>query len=183
MSETKQPEHVVDEKALKKNYEKCGEYLKRMEIKDLETNEKDQSYTIPLKFTFPDGFEIKLRTLFRVTDRFIMSKCLLIFYDDLKHTRNVDLKLYTLLLQANFQLFDVTYSVDEKENVYVEFDMIPSANFEAFEDELKGLFYGIEFFFNKIMAEIFKEIKHEDTYGRYISWKIPHSFHYSLFID
>jgi hypothetical protein len=169
MSETKQPEHVVDEKALKKNYEKCGEYLKRMEIKDLETNEKDQSYTIPLKFTFPDGFEIKLRTLFRVTDRFIMSKCLLIFYDDLKHTRNVDLKLYTLLLQANFQLFDVTYSVDEKENVYVEFDMIPSANFEAFEDELKGLFYGIEFFFNKIMAEIFKEIKHEDTYGRYIS--------------
>jgi hypothetical protein len=169
MSETKQPEHVVDEEALKKNYAKCGDYLKRMEIKDLEANENDKSYTIPLKFTFPDGYEIKLRTLFRVTDRFIMSKCLLIFYDNIKHTSNVDLKLYTLLLQSNFDLFDVTYSIDETKNVYVEFDMIPSANFEAFEDELKGLFYGIEFFFNKIMGEVFKEIKREDTYGRYIS--------------
>jgi hypothetical protein len=48
-------------------------------------------------------------------------------------------------------------------------DSTPSANFEAFEDELKGLFYGIEFFFNRIMVEIFKEIKYEDTYNRYVS--------------
>ena len=169
MSESEQPERKIDEEALAKNYEVCGEYLKRMEIQDLEENEKDKSYTIPLKFTFPDGYEIKLKTLFRVTDRFVMAKCLLMFHDDIKHTRDIDLHLYRLLLQATFELFDVTYSIDENQNIYVEMDSIPSANFEAFEDELKGLFYGIEFFFNRIMVEVFKEIKREDTYGRYMS--------------
>jgi hypothetical protein len=48
-------------------------------------------------------------------------------------------------------------------------DIIPSANFEAFEDELKGPSYSIEFCFGKIMGVVFKEIKHEDTYGRYIN--------------
>jgi len=168
MSESGPPERKIDEEVLAKNFEICGEYLKRMEIQDLETDEKEKTYTIPLKFTFPDGYEIKLRTLFRVTDRFIMAKCLLIFHDDIKHSSQIDLKLYRLLLQATFELFDVTYSIDEKEDVFVEMDIIPSANFEAFEDELKGIFYGIEFFFNKIMPEIIKEIKYEDTYNRYI---------------
>jgi len=169
MSESEPPERKIDEEALAKNYETVGEYLKRMEIQELEADEKEKAYTIPLKFTFPDGYEIKLKTLFRVTDRFIMAKCLLIFHDDIKHSPQIDLKLYRFLLQATFELFDVTYSIDDKENVFVEMDTVPSANYEAFEDELRGLFYGIEFFFNKIMVEIFKEIKYEDTYGRYIS--------------
>lgn len=97
-----------------------------------------------------------------------MAKCLLIFYKDIKRNRDIDLKMNTLLLQANFNLFDVTYSLDENQNVFVEMDIIPTANFEAFEDELKGLFFGIEYFFNKIMLEVFKEIRRLDTYGRYI---------------
>ncbi|MFX1293676.1 MAG: hypothetical protein ACFFD2_02280 [Promethearchaeota archaeon] len=158
----------VDQEKMEKNYELTGTFLKKMEIKDLQENPKDHSYEIPLKFTFPDGFEIKLKTLFRVNDRHIMSKCLLIFYQDIKRSRDIDLKLNTLLLRANFDLFDVTYSVDQNQNVYVEMDVIPTANFEAFEDELNGLFYGIEYFFNKIMNEVFQEIKRQDTYNRYI---------------
>ena len=165
----KPAERKIDQEALKKNYAICGEYLKRMQIEDLEENAEDKSYTIPLKFTFPDGYEIKLKTLFRVTDRFIMAKCLLLFYKDIKRSRDIDLKLHTLLLRGNFDLFDVTYSLDNQNNVYVEMDIIPSANYEAFEDELKGVFYGIEFFFNQVMAKVFEEIKRQDTYGRYIT--------------
>ena len=169
MSESKPPERKIDEVALKKNYEICGEFLKKMEIKELEEDAEHKSYMIPLKFTFSDGFEIKLKTIFRVTDRFIMSKCLLLFYKDIERSRDIDLTLNTLLLQANFDLFDVTYSLDQENNVYVEMDVIPTANYEAFEDELKGLFYGIEHFFNKVMVEVFKEIKRTSTYGRYIT--------------
>ena len=160
-------ERKVDKEALEKNYQICGDYLRRMKIEDLDENAEDRAYTIPLTFTFPDGYEIKLKTVFRVTDRFIMAKCLLLFYNDIKRSRDVDLKMNKLLLQANFELFDVTYSLDNEKNVYVEMDIIPTANFEAFEDELKGVFFGIEHFFNKILAEVFKEIKRQDTYGRY----------------
>jgi len=163
------PNHrEIDPVILQENYEICGKYLKQMQIKNLEENPEDHSYVIPLTFTFSDGFEIKLKTLFRVNDRHIMAKCLLIFYKDIKRNRDIDLKMNTLLLQANFNLFDVTYSLDENQNVFVEMDIIPTANFEAFEDELKGLFFGIEYFFNKIMLEVFKEIRRLDTYGRYI---------------
>jgi len=169
MAEEKPPERKIDQEALKKNYAICGEYLKRMKVEDLQENEADNSYTIPLKFTFPDKYEIKLKTLFRVTDRFLMAKCLLVFYNDIKRSVDIDLKLHTLLLRGNFDLFDVTYSLDNQNNTYVEMDIIPSANYKAFEDELKGLFYGIEFFFNTIMPKVFEEIKRQDTYNRYIS--------------
>lgn len=159
----------IDMEALQKNYEICGTYLKRMDLTGLQENPEEKSYTIPLKFTFSDGLEINLKTLFRVNDRFLMAKCLLIFYKDIKRSRDIDLKLNTLLLRANFDLFDVTYSLDEANNVFVEMDIIPSANFEAFEDELRGLFFGIEYFFNAIMPKVFEEIKRLDTYGRYIS--------------
>ena len=165
--EKKAPERKIDEVALKKNLEICRDYLKRMDVPDLEEDPENNGFIIPLKFTFPDGFEIKLKTLFRVTDKFIMAKCLLLFYNDIKRSRDVDLKMNNLLLQANFDLFDVTYSLDPQKNAYVEMDIIPSANFEAFEDEVKGIFYGIEHFFNKIMVEVFKEIKRQDTFGRY----------------
>ncbi|MHA1266303.1 MAG: hypothetical protein ACTSRS_13805 [Candidatus Helarchaeota archaeon] len=159
----------VDQEALKQNYQICGEFLRKMDIKDLKEDPDNNGYIIPLKFTFPDGFEIKLKTIFRVTDKFIMAKCLLIFYKDIKRSPAIDLKLHTLLLRANFDLFDVTYSLDANKNVYVELDIIPTANFEAFEDELKGLFYGIEHFFNSIMVKVFEEIHRQDTYNRYIS--------------
>ncbi len=158
----------IDPVKQKENYELCGEFLKKMEIKDLKETPEENSYEIPLKFTFPDGYEIKLKTLFRVNDRHIMAKCLLIFYKDIKRSRDIDLKLNTLLLLANFNLFDVTYSLDEQSNVFVEMDMIPTANYEAFADELNGVFFGIEYFFNTIMPEVFKEIKRQDTYNRYI---------------
>jgi len=169
MSTQKQEERKVDLEKLKKNYEICGEYLKKMDIKDLNEDPENKSYMIPLKFTFNDGFEIKLKTIFRVTDRFLMAKCLLLFYKDITRSIDIDIKLNTLLLRANFDLFDVTFSLDNENNVFVEMDIIPSANYEAFEDELKGLFYGIEFFFNNIMVEVFKEIKRNNTYGRYIT--------------
>ncbi|MHA1130104.1 MAG: hypothetical protein ACTSQI_04790 [Candidatus Helarchaeota archaeon] len=158
----------IDPEKQKQNYELCGGFLKRMDIKNLKEIPDEFSYEIPLKFTFSDGYEIKLKTLFRVNDRHIMAKCLLLFYKDIKRSRDIDLKMNTLLLQANFNLFDVTYSIDMEQNVFVEMDIIPTANFEAFEDELRGLFYGIEYFFNKVMVEVFKEIKRNDTYNRYI---------------
>ncbi len=158
----------IDKVKQKENYDLTGKFLKQMKIENLEENAADFSYVIPLKFTFPDGFEIKLKTLFRVNDRHIMSKCLLLFYQDIKRSKDIDLTMNTLLLQANFNLFDVTYSIDEQQNVFVEMDVIPTANYEAFEDELKGLFYGIEYFFNKIMYDVFQEIKRADTYTKYI---------------
>ncbi|NVM55752.1 MAG: hypothetical protein HWN66_18780 [Candidatus Helarchaeota archaeon] len=169
MSNEKKKERKIDQEALKKNYETCGDYLNRMKLEDMEKDPKTNSYTIPLTFTFPDDFEIKLKTIFRVTDRFLMAKCLLLFYKDINRSIDIDLKMNTLLLRANFELFDVTYSLDDQNNVYVEMDIIPTANYEAFEDELKGLFFGIEYFFNKILSEVFEEIKRVDTYKRYVS--------------
>ena len=167
MSLQKPKAQKIDQDALLKNYKICGNYLKRMGIKEIQEDPEKKSYLIPLKFIFPDELEIKLATIFHVIDKFIMAKCLLLLYDDIKRSRDIDLKLYMLLLRANFELLDVTYSLDNENNVFVEMDIISTANFEAFEDELNGLFHGIEFFFSSIMPEVAEEIKREDTFGRY----------------
>ena len=50
-------------------------------------------------------------------------------------------------------------------------DVIPSANFEAFEDELKGIFYGIESGSDKVLKIIRKKFNSETAFKTLIKSK------------
>jgi hypothetical protein len=56
-------------------------------------------------------------------------------------------ELYGFLLRENWMLDDVTYSMDEKGNLYSENDIPEQTNLENFKSELDAVCFGLERFF------------------------------------
>jgi hypothetical protein len=77
--------------------------------------------------------------------------------------------LYEALLKEMWNLFEVTYSVDENGNVFSENDIPFSSNFENFQSELQAVVFGVTHFF-KVIAPKFKIIP-KGTFGM----KTPYS--------
>ncbi|MFW9808904.1 MAG: YbjN domain-containing protein [Candidatus Thorarchaeota archaeon] len=55
-------------------------------------------------------------------------------------------ELYEFLLRENWALDDVTYSMDEKGNLYSENDIPEQTNLENFKSELDAVVFGLERF-------------------------------------
>jgi hypothetical protein len=61
-------------------------------------------------------------------------------------------ELYGFLLRENWMLDDVTYSMDEKGNLYSENDIPEQTNLENFKSELDGVIFGLERFFTTVSS-------------------------------
>ncbi|MFW9953912.1 MAG: hypothetical protein ACFFD3_05095 [Candidatus Thorarchaeota archaeon] len=59
-------------------------------------------------------------------------------------------ELYAFLLTENWMLDDVTYSMDEKGNLYSENDIPEQTNFENFKSELDAVILGLERFYTMV---------------------------------
>jgi hypothetical protein len=61
-------------------------------------------------------------------------------------------ELYSFLLRENWMLDDVTYSMDEKGNLYSENDIPEQTNLENFKSELDAVVFGLERFFTNVSS-------------------------------
>ncbi|MHA2117344.1 MAG: YbjN domain-containing protein [Candidatus Thorarchaeota archaeon] len=61
-------------------------------------------------------------------------------------------ELYGFLLRENWMLDDVTYSMDEKGNLYSENDIPEQTNLENFKSELDAVVFGLERFFTNVSS-------------------------------
>jgi len=61
-------------------------------------------------------------------------------------------ELYGFLLRENWMLDDVTYSMDEKGNLYSENDIPQQTNLENFKSELDAVIFGLERFFTIVSS-------------------------------
>ena len=61
-------------------------------------------------------------------------------------------ELYGFLLRENWMLDDVTYSMDEKGNLYSENDIPEQTNLENFRSELDAVIFGLERFFTTVSS-------------------------------
>ncbi|MFW9961979.1 MAG: hypothetical protein ACFFCX_00245 [Candidatus Sifarchaeia archaeon] len=61
-------------------------------------------------------------------------------------------ELYGFLLSENWMLDDVTYSMDEKGNLYSENDIPEQTNLENFKSELDAVIFGLERFFTTVSS-------------------------------
>ncbi len=62
------------------------------------------------------------------------------------------LELYDYLLRENWMLDDVTYSMDEKGNLYSENDIPEQTNYENFRSELDAVILGLERFYTIVSS-------------------------------
>ena len=97
---------------------------------------------------------------------FLFSKCLIIYGNKIPTGGNIKNLLYQELLRANFDLAEVTYSLDQANNIYIETDMPTITHFENFQSEFQSMPFGVLHFFNEIVPKISSEIKRQNTFDR-----------------
>ena len=160
-------------KQSQKNLDKVKKFLKKCSFKEIIENKAKCYVELPLEMKFegapgtqaPPPLTLKVRTI--VDEKWINAKCLLFFKQNLPPDPNLNLKLFSELLKANFMLNEVTYSVDDQENIWVETDMPVDTTFDNFDSEFKSILFGALHFFNKIIPNVGKamqELKKVNTY-------------------
>ncbi|MFX0133672.1 MAG: hypothetical protein ACFFDN_08515 [Candidatus Hodarchaeota archaeon] len=151
---------------IKENYKKVKDFLIKLGIddKNILENVDEHSFEIPLTIEFKNSEPIILKTKMLITEKWIFSKCLIIYDNKIPTGGNIKHLLYQELLRANFDLAEVTYSLDQANNIYIETDMPTVTNFENFQSEFQSMPFGVLHFFNDIVPRISNEIKRQNTY-------------------
>ena len=108
---------------------------------------KDTS-TFKLKWDV-EGTNFEIRITIRA-DKWIHVAVLLLRPEEVPSENKED--LYGFLLRENWLLDDVTYSMDEKGNLYSENDIPEQTNLENFKSELDAVVFGLERFFTNVSS-------------------------------
>jgi hypothetical protein len=91
---------------------------------------------------------IRFSVIITIGSKWIRIAALIIRSEDVPSQHKE--QLFKELLQQNWLLNDVTYSVDPNGAVFSENDMPLGANFESFQSEFGAVIYGVTNFFVKI---------------------------------
>lgn len=83
-------------------------------------------------------------------DRWILVAVRLL--DAERITPDIREELFAFLLQENYMLDDVTYSMDEKGNIYSENDIPEQASLDDFRSEFDAVVFGMKRFFDNVSA-------------------------------
>ncbi|MFW9910860.1 MAG: YbjN domain-containing protein [Candidatus Thorarchaeota archaeon] len=96
-----------------------------------------------------EGTNFEVRITVRA-DKWILASVLLLRQDEIPAECREE--LYGFLLHENWQLDDVTYSMDERGNLYSENDIPEQSNLENFKSELDAVVFGLERFFTNVSS-------------------------------
>jgi hypothetical protein len=96
-----------------------------------------------------EGTNFEIRITIRA-DKWIHAAVLLLGPEEVPSANKEE--LYGFLLRENWMLDDVTYSMDEKGNLYSENDIPEQTNLENFKSELDAVVFGLERFFTNVSS-------------------------------
>lgn len=96
-----------------------------------------------------EGTSFDIRVAIRA-DKWIHVAVLLLRPEEIPQDVRED--LYGFLLRENWMLDDVTYSMDEKGNLYSENDIPELTNLENFKSELDAVIFGLERFYTIVSS-------------------------------
>lgn len=108
----------------------------------------EDTSTFKLKWDV-EGTNFEIRITIRA-DKWIHVAVLLLRPEEVPSENKED--LYGFLLRENWMLDDVTYSMDEKGNLYSENDIPEQTNLENFKSELDAVVFGLERFFTNVSS-------------------------------
>jgi hypothetical protein len=115
--------------------------------------EKIKSWLNSLEVSFElveDTSTFKLKWDVIRADKWIHVAVLLLRPEEVPSENKED--LYGFLLRENWMLDDVTYSMDERGNLYSENDIPEQTNLENFKSELDAVVFGLERFFTNVSS-------------------------------
>lgn len=132
--------------------EKVAKWLEQMNLKIIRVEDESR---IIVNYQITDYvFQVQLLS----SDSWINAKALVANTKDLSETEL--LQLYRSVLIANWELNEVTFSVDpDNGNIWVETDMPIDTSFENFEVEITSIPFGIKHFLDKIAPTLSFEVR------------------------
>lgn len=139
-------------KERKKTFKKVKKWLDKMKLKYAESKFEDE-YALPFDI---EGTQFLVRVF--VLEKWVKVAALVV------PAEFVPEGLHKALLKANWDLFDVTYSVDEDGNIFSENDIPSTSNYENFESEFNAVIAGVLYFFGAVAKEF--SVSRRDTYDK-----------------
>ena len=132
--------------------EKVAKWLEQMNLKIIHVEDESR---IILNYQITDYmFQVQLLS----SESWINAKALVANTKDLSETEL--LQLYRSVLIANWELNEVTFSVDpDNGNIWCETDMPVDTTFENFQVELTSIPFGIKHFLDKIAPTLSFEVR------------------------
>ena len=132
--------------------EKVAKWLEQMNLKIIRVEDESR---IIVNYNITDYvFQVQLLS----SESWINAKALVANTHDLSDTEL--LQLYRSVLVANWELNEVTFSVDpDNGNIWCETDMPVDTSFENFEVEITSIPFGIKHFLDKIAPTLSFEVR------------------------
>ena len=132
--------------------EKVAKWLEQMNLKIIRVEDESR---IIVNYNITDYvFQVQLLS----SESWINAKALVANTHDLSDTEL--LPLYRSVLVANWELNEVTFSVDpDNGNIWCETDMPVDTSFENFEVEITSIPFGIKHFLDKIAPTLSFEVR------------------------
>ncbi|MHA1731198.1 MAG: hypothetical protein ACTSU5_04610 [Promethearchaeota archaeon] len=116
---------------------------------------------VPYKIESGDE-ELILEAKLTTMGDWIKVKLLLLRSDEVP--KAIKLDLYERLLVANFELSEVTYSLDLDGDVFVETDMPVGTTYENFESEYGSVEFGAKYFIDEILPAMTEKLAVKSTF-------------------
>ncbi|MHA1731419.1 MAG: hypothetical protein ACTSU5_05725 [Promethearchaeota archaeon] len=117
---------------------------------------------IPYPLTLAGGedggeSELELEANIVFDEKWIQIKLLLLRGQEIP--KSLEKRLYRELLEGNFDLNEVTYSLSPDGDVFVEADMPVVSTYENFESEYGSVEFGADYFLTEIIPKLQESIK------------------------
>jgi len=143
-------------------HEKLKGFLKEIEAEIIKEDVNDHFIDFPIDVIL-NGDTLKLMCRTKVTEDWFHLKCLLMFHDSLPQKTEDRIMLWEDLLFANFIYPELTYSIDEDKNLFVEADTPANTTLDYFLMEFSSIALGIDHFYNELIPKLDEKIKKENT--------------------
>lgn len=143
-------------------HEKVKGFLKELEVKIINEDINRHFIDFPIDVIL-NGDTLKLMCRTKITEDWFHLKCLLMFHKSLPKKTEDLILLWEDLLLANFLYPELTYSIDEDKNLFVEADTPATATLNYFIMEFSSIALGIDHFYNEIIPKLDEKINKENT--------------------
>jgi hypothetical protein len=139
-------------------FKQIGDWLTQMGL-TFAYNEEKRAFVLPYEI---DDNKF-LVTIIVFPDTWIKVLALIVEND------KIPKDMHLALLQENWNLFEVTYSMDQYGNLFSENDLPQTTNYDNFVSEFQAVIYGVKHFFDEVAPKF--RLKAAGTYDRnYSAW-------------
>ncbi len=119
---------------------------------------------VPYKYVnkADEGAELLFEAKLTILRKWINVKLMIIRNEEVP--KKMRLPLYERLLKANFDLNEVTFSLSQSGDVFVEADLPVNTDYTNFESEYGSVEFGVDFFLTEVVPSL-TEVSVTDTFN------------------